>query len=109
MSNIVGGDDRRVLLWNTEKATSGIQKPFCMKGEHHSNIFCLAFDHENKKVFSGGIHKMILSICERNFTIISSIVISVNSLVNFSAVQNAFVKVKHQSFLKCSEFLATLY
>ena len=51
---VSGGDDRRVLLWNTGKAISGIQKPFCMKGEHHSNIFCLTFDHENKKIFSGG-------------------------------------------------------
>ncbi|KAJ8309567.1 hypothetical protein KUTeg_014441 [Tegillarca granosa] len=49
-----GGDDRRVLLWNMEKALSDIGSPFIMKGEHNSNIFCLAFDNENRKVFSGG-------------------------------------------------------
>lgn len=51
---LLGGDDRRVLLWNMEKALSDIGSPFIMKGEHNSNIFCLAFDNENRKVFSGG-------------------------------------------------------
>lgn len=49
-----GGDDRRVLLWHMEKAIHGRAKPVKLKGEHRSNIFCLAFDSSNTKVFSGG-------------------------------------------------------
>lgn len=49
-----GGDDRRVLLWHMEKAIHGRSKPVKLKGEHLSNIFCLAFDSSNRKVFSGG-------------------------------------------------------
>lgn len=51
---LLGGDDRRVLIWNVEKALSDISKPWTLKGEHTSNIFCLGFDSENTKVFSGG-------------------------------------------------------
>lgn len=56
---ISGGDDRRVLIWNLEKQLSSTleKKPgpnACMKGEHNSNIFCLAFDCENRRIFSGG-------------------------------------------------------
>lgn len=49
-----GGDDRRVLLWHMEKAIHSRSKPVKLKGEHLSNIFCLAFDSTNTKVFSGG-------------------------------------------------------
>ncbi|XP_069016610.1 DDB1- and CUL4-associated factor 5 [Embiotoca jacksoni] len=51
---VSGGDDRRVLLWHMEKALHTRSKPVKLKGEHLSNIFCLAFDSTNKKVFSGG-------------------------------------------------------
>lgn len=51
---IPGGDDRRVLLWNVEKALSDIGEPVVMKGEHNSNIFCLAINKTNTKIFSGG-------------------------------------------------------
>ena len=51
---LLGGDDRRVLLWNVCKAVHDIGKPVCMKGEHNSNIFCLAFNNCNDKIFSGG-------------------------------------------------------
>ncbi|XP_029972029.1 DDB1- and CUL4-associated factor 5 [Salarias fasciatus] len=51
---VSGGDDRRVLLWHMEKAIHARSKPVKLKGEHLSNIFCLAFDSTNKKVFSGG-------------------------------------------------------
>ncbi len=54
MSCVVGGDDRRVLLWDMEKAMHTRAKPIKLKGEHLSNIFCLAFDSTNKRVFSGG-------------------------------------------------------
>ncbi|XP_061173798.1 DDB1- and CUL4-associated factor 5-like isoform X2 [Saccostrea echinata] len=55
-----GGDDRRVLIWNVEKALSDISKPWSLKGEHTSNIFCLAFDTENTKVFSGGNDEQVI-------------------------------------------------
>lgn len=61
-----GGDDRRVLLWHMEKAIHGRSKPVKLKGEHRSNIFCLAFDSSNTKVFSGGefqINAADLSLC----------------------------------------------
>uniref|UniRef100_A0A3Q3KB90 Ddb1 and cul4 associated factor 5 n=1 Tax=Monopterus albus TaxID=43700 RepID=A0A3Q3KB90_MONAL len=54
---VSGGDDRRVLLWHMEKAIHARSKPVKLKGEHLSNIFCLAFDSTNKKVFSGGKSK----------------------------------------------------
>lgn len=43
-----------MLLWHMEKAIHARSKPVKLKGEHLSNIFCLAFDSTNKKVFSGG-------------------------------------------------------
>ena len=49
-----GGDDRRVLLWNVEKALSDVGEPVAMKGEHNSNIFCLAINKTNTKIYSGG-------------------------------------------------------
>lgn len=55
-----GGDDRRVLLWNVEKALSDIGSPRSMKGEHNSNIFCLTFDHDNNKIFSGGNDEQVI-------------------------------------------------
>ena len=50
----VGGDDRRILLWDVERALSDAGSPAVMKGEHHSNVFCVAFNNSNTKVFSGG-------------------------------------------------------
>ena len=57
-----GGDDRRVLLWNMQHAMSnGKEKPFVsMKGEHHSNIFSVAFDSRNSKIYSGGNDDQVL-------------------------------------------------
>lgn len=55
-----GGDDRRVMLWNVEKALSNIGRPAVMKGEHNSNIFCMAFDMDNKTVFSGGNDEQVI-------------------------------------------------
>lgn len=37
-----------------EEAIHSRVKPVQLKGEHHSNIFCLAFNSGNTKVFSGG-------------------------------------------------------
>ncbi|XP_071752793.1 DDB1- and CUL4-associated factor 5 [Centroberyx gerrardi] len=67
---VSGGDDRRVLLWHMEKAIHARAKPVKLKGEHLSNIFCLAFDSTNKKVFSGGNdEQVILHDVERGETL----------------------------------------
>ncbi|KAB0345448.1 hypothetical protein FD754_022374 [Muntiacus muntjak] len=55
-----GGDDRRVLLWHMEQAIHSRVKPIQLKGEHHSNIFCLAFNSGNTKVFSGGNDEQVI-------------------------------------------------
>ncbi|KFW75022.1 DDB1- and CUL4-associated factor 5, partial [Manacus vitellinus] len=55
-----GGDDRRVLLWHMEEAIHSRVKPVQLKGEHHSNIFCLAFNSGNTKVFSGGNDEQVI-------------------------------------------------
>ena len=49
-----GGDDRRILLWDVQRVLSDNGLPAVMKGEHHSNIFCVAFNNSNTKIFSGG-------------------------------------------------------
>lgn len=49
-----GGDDRRVLLWKVEEAMAGAGEPRPMKTQHYSNIFCLSFNNDNSKIFSGG-------------------------------------------------------
>lgn len=51
---IIGGDDRRVLLWNVEEALHGASRPTAMRAQHISNIFCLSFDSKNAKIFSAG-------------------------------------------------------
>lgn len=50
----LGGDDRRVLFWNLDKAMLGQGAPVQMKKQHESNIFCLGFDNSNSRIFSGG-------------------------------------------------------
>ncbi|XP_053641546.1 DDB1- and CUL4-associated factor 5 isoform X3 [Cherax quadricarinatus] len=57
---VSGGDDRRVLLWNVDKALSGNHRPRTMKGEHNSNIFCLSFDSCNAKIFSAGNDEQVI-------------------------------------------------
>uniref|UniRef100_A0A8D0L1Y8 DDB1- and CUL4-associated factor 5 n=1 Tax=Sphenodon punctatus TaxID=8508 RepID=A0A8D0L1Y8_SPHPU len=57
---VAGGDDRRVLLWHMEQAIHSRVKPVQLKGEHHSNIFCLAFNSGNTRVFSGGNDEQVL-------------------------------------------------
>uniref|UniRef100_A0A3Q3B7F7 Ddb1 and cul4 associated factor 5 n=1 Tax=Kryptolebias marmoratus TaxID=37003 RepID=A0A3Q3B7F7_KRYMA len=67
---VSGGDDRRVLLWHMERAIHSHSKPVKLKGEHLSNIFCLAFDSTNTKVFSGGNdEQVILHDVERRETL----------------------------------------
>ena len=55
-----GGDDRRVLLWNIQEALSLDKKFEVMIGEHHSNIFSLAFDSHNSRIYSGGNDDQVL-------------------------------------------------
>ncbi|XP_064602077.1 DDB1- and CUL4-associated factor 5-like [Liolophura sinensis] len=57
---VSGGDDRRVLVWKVQEALSGIDHPKAMKGQHNSNIFCLSFDHNNTKIFSGGNDEQVV-------------------------------------------------
>ncbi|KAE8587435.1 hypothetical protein XENTR_v10021969 [Xenopus tropicalis] len=57
---VSGGDDRRVLLWHLEQAIHSKAKPIQLKGEHHSNIFCLAFNSCNTRVFSGGNDEQVI-------------------------------------------------
>ncbi|XP_059622090.1 DDB1- and CUL4-associated factor 5 [Phlebotomus argentipes] len=49
-----GGDDRNILLWHLETALAEKQKPCRMKNQHLSNIFCLGFNSDNTRIFSGG-------------------------------------------------------
>ncbi|XP_067119886.1 DDB1- and CUL4-associated factor 5-like [Centruroides vittatus] len=57
---VSGGDDRRVLLWNVEKAISGVSHPIAMLGEHNSNIFCLGFDTGHTRLFSAGNDEQVV-------------------------------------------------
>ncbi|XP_053330556.1 DDB1- and CUL4-associated factor 5 [Spea bombifrons] len=57
---VSGGDDRRVLLWHMEEAIHSRANPIQLKGEHHSNIFCLAFNSGNTRVFSGGNDEQVI-------------------------------------------------
>lgn len=43
-----------MLLWDVERALSDSGSPAVMQGEHLSNIFCVAFNGSNTKLFSGG-------------------------------------------------------
>ncbi len=50
------GDDKRVLVWNVDrdlfdKVNGKIET---MNAQHFSNVFTLAWDNEDKKIFSGG-------------------------------------------------------
>lgn len=57
---ISGGDDKRVLLWNIEKAIAKKSQPVAMEKEHQSNIFCLSFNNNNSKIFSGGNDDVVI-------------------------------------------------
>jgi len=59
---VSGGDDRRVLLWQVDKAITDNVKynPVAMEAEHRSNIFCLGFDSNNTRLFSGGNDEQVI-------------------------------------------------
>ncbi len=55
----IGGDDKRILLWNVNNnifsdCSNSNNNIITMKTQHNSNIFTIAFDNEDKKIFSGG-------------------------------------------------------
>ncbi|XP_060521769.1 DDB1- and CUL4-associated factor 5 isoform X2 [Cylas formicarius] len=51
---VSGGDDRRVLLWSVLESIYDKGSPVVMRKPHVSNIFCVAFDSRNERIFSGG-------------------------------------------------------
>ncbi|KAI8505527.1 DDB1- and CUL4-associated factor 5 [Branchiostoma belcheri] len=58
--NGAGGDDRRVLLWQLDQALHEQGQPAEMKGHHISNIFCLAFNSDNTRIFSAGNDEQVI-------------------------------------------------
>ena len=54
---ISAGDDMRILLWNINNDIlndgSVKSQPYVFRTQHNSNIFTLAWDNENKNIFSG--------------------------------------------------------
>lgn len=58
---ILGGDDKRVLVWDIEKSLAGTVGPRALATEQSSNIFCLGFDSKNRKLISGGNDALAIS------------------------------------------------
>lgn len=58
-SLIIGGDDRRVMLWHFGQAILDRGKPEVMKTLHQSNIFCLGITSDNQRIYSGGNDDMV--------------------------------------------------
>ncbi|XP_069961854.1 DDB1- and CUL4-associated factor 5 [Bactrocera oleae] len=56
-----GGDDKRVLIWDIEKAIAHHGRPRVLQTEHTSNIFCLGFDRCNRIVLSGGNDDLVIA------------------------------------------------
>lgn len=59
---VSGSDDMRVLLWPISEVltSSKTPKPIIMEAEHGSNIFCLAINPANSRIFSGGNDQRII-------------------------------------------------
>lgn len=57
---LLGGDDRRVLLWKLEESMAGVAEPHAMNNQHYSNIFCLGFNTDSTKIFSGGNDDVVI-------------------------------------------------
>lgn len=70
---VLGGDDRRVLLWSISDAIHGRGLPTAMQTTHISNIFCLAFDSLNTKIFSGGNDDQVLVHDTNSLNLVSRI------------------------------------
>ena len=59
---VSGSDDMRVLLWPISEALTSREtpSPFLMEAEHSSNIFCLAINPDNSRIYSGGNDQKII-------------------------------------------------
>ena len=62
---VSGGDDKRVLCWDVDKAVTppgrpATYQPTVMTAEHESNIFCLGFDERKTKIYSGGNDAVVI-------------------------------------------------
>ncbi|CAH0594333.1 unnamed protein product [Chrysodeixis includens] len=57
---LIGGDDRRVMLWQFGQAILDRGKPEAMKAAHQSNIFCLGITNDNQKIYSGGNDDIVI-------------------------------------------------
>uniref|UniRef100_A0A914WYA4 Uncharacterized protein n=1 Tax=Plectus sambesii TaxID=2011161 RepID=A0A914WYA4_9BILA len=57
-----GGDDKRIFIWSvTDLMTSDKPKPHTiMEGEHMSNIFCVGFSSDTRRVWSAGNDTLVL-------------------------------------------------
>lgn len=54
-THVLGGDDRRVLLWRTSHFSAiRTPTPIIMKTQHMENIFSTVFDCQKNHVFSAG-------------------------------------------------------
>ena len=52
---VSGGDDKRILLWSVPRSlASSHYSPDTLTAEHESNIFCLGFDSDKTRIYSGG-------------------------------------------------------
>ncbi|XP_053947354.1 uncharacterized protein DDB_G0287625 isoform X1 [Anastrepha ludens] len=56
-----GGDDKRVLIWDVEKAIAHHGRPRVLQTEHTSNIFCLGFERCNRLILSGGNDDLVIA------------------------------------------------
>ncbi|CAH1117192.1 unnamed protein product [Phaedon cochleariae] len=70
---VSGGDDKRVLMWTVPLAIYDQGAPVVMRTTHRSNIFCLTFDSNNEKIFSGGNDDQVLIHEVHTITSIGSI------------------------------------
>ncbi|XP_047132399.1 DDB1- and CUL4-associated factor 5 isoform X1 [Hydra vulgaris] len=58
---VSGGDDRRVVLWNSNEIVHNItNKPIVMKSTHQSNIFSTIFDCCTEYIFSSGNDEKVI-------------------------------------------------
>lgn len=95
----IGGDDRRVLLWKLEEAMAGVGEPQVMQKKHFSNIFCLSFNNDSTRIFSGANDDTV-------------IVHDANTYVNLLhfCVENSILVLSHIQFFfhlyRCTSHMA---
>lgn len=62
--NYIGGDDKRVLIWNVHQAIVSVQrttpKPIVLQAAHRSNVFALAFVSSQQKIISAGNDEQVI-------------------------------------------------